>query len=84
MSFTWGDLFSDMKISLCKVFCCKCGKDPASYLSKSELMFQKGYNRLERDLMNYDVLKCIKKFKASLSFVIDEDHECNAVKKKFV
>jgi len=47
-------------------------------------MFQRGYYRLEKDLSDFDVLKSVKKFKASLSYLITKNQETDDIKKRFV
>ena len=41
-------------------------------MSFSEQMFMKGYDRLEKELSDYDILKTLKKFRAAFSHMIQD------------
>lgn len=47
-------------------------------------MYQKGYEIVERDLNNQDVLTTIKKFEAALSYLLDNDEAIEKIKKTFI
>ena len=69
IKFTTTDIFSHIKTKIYQYVCCKLFKKRATYLSSSEILYQKGYDVLEKDLQNFNVLKNIKKMKAAISFL---------------
>ena len=44
IDFSYLDKFSHIKKFLCMTFCCKIKVRPKEYLSRSEYLFQKGYD----------------------------------------
>ena len=73
MQYHFKDMFSDVYDLFYIVCCCKCGKQKSAYMSKSQLMFQRGYAFIEKDLSTFEIMKTIKKLKSVISFILKRD-----------
>ena len=65
------EIFSGLVQMFCIACCCKCTKKKNTYLTPTQHLYQNGLISMERDLSNYDVLKTIKKLKASVSHLVE-------------
>lgn len=85
ISYSFADVFSHAKTLAYQVLCCKCYARSQSYLSGSEYFFQKGYDILERDLDNINLLKTIKKMKAAISLLAkDREMQTSVIRQEFI
>ena len=74
MDFNFFDKFTHIKLGICKALCCKCKTSKKEYLTKSQLLYMKGYKKIMRRDLNIEyLLKSIKKLKAGLAAVIADD-----------
>ena len=56
IDFSFSDTFWDIKVILCRICGCKCGKKDKSYMNLSQRLFIRGQDRLEKDFSNFDIL----------------------------
>lgn len=55
-----------------------------SYLSTSQLLYVKGYEKVEKEMSDYEIMEALKKFKAALSYLINDDDKLRKVQKIFI
>ena len=84
VTYTTRDIFSEFKNVCCRIYWCSLKKKKKHFLSRSEYLFQRGYDQLETELTDHHLINADKKFKAALSQAYHcQDDRLKQVKKLF-
>ena len=75
IKFSLKDKFSHLKEFVYRFLCCKCNKNKSTYLTSNEIIYQKGYSHVNKELDMIEIVNTIHQLKAGLAAVIQNDEQ---------
>ena len=68
------DRFSLLKKKILMIICCRCNKDKSiSSLNGTELIYYKGFKKIQTDISIEHIINTINKLKAGLGAIIESN-----------